>query len=95
MRGGEIWRYAPFRTLEDVHRFLAGRISRDGFPVYRAAVTAGLAGGQARQLFKRMETWDTEIMSPDQGQKKLHSHCSLIGTPSVKPLLVRAHFSQP
>ena len=51
-----------FRTLTDVNRFFAERISKDGAPVYRAAVTAGLAGdiATAKQLFKRMESWDTE-----------------------------------
>jgi hypothetical protein len=51
-----------FRTLVDVNRFFAERISQDGFSVYQAAVTAGLVGDltTARQLFKRMETWDTE-----------------------------------
>lgn len=53
---------ARFRTLAGVNRFFAERISQDGFPVYRAAVTAGLVGdvATARQLFKRMESWDTE-----------------------------------
>ena len=51
-----------FRTLADVNRFFGERISQDGSPVYRAAVTAGLVGdiATAKQLFKRMETWDTE-----------------------------------
>ncbi|MBM3530199.1 MAG: hypothetical protein FJX62_19115 [Alphaproteobacteria bacterium] len=51
-----------FRTLADVNRFLSKRISQNGFSIYSAAVTAGLAGdvATARRLFKRMETWDTE-----------------------------------
>jgi hypothetical protein len=51
---------ARFQKLEDVNRFFAARISQEGFPVYRAAVTAGLVGdiSTARQLFKWMEAFD-------------------------------------
>ena len=53
---------ARFRTLSDVNRYFAERITRNGWPVYRAAVTAGLLGEvePARQLFKRLELFDTE-----------------------------------
>ena len=49
-----------FRSLEDVNRFFAERVSQDGFPVYRAAITAGLIGDAqtARRLFQRMENID-------------------------------------
>jgi hypothetical protein len=51
-----------FRNLADVERYFAERITRDGWPVYRAAVTAGIVGKveTARKLFKRMESFDTE-----------------------------------
>jgi len=51
---------ARFQRIEDVYRFFAERISQEGFPVYRAAVTAGLVGdiSTARQLFKRMAALD-------------------------------------
>ncbi len=51
-----------FRAAAEVNRFFAERVSQDDFPIYRAAVTAGLVGdiATARQLFKRMENWDTE-----------------------------------
>lgn len=53
---------ARFRSLSDVNRYFAERITRNGWPVYRAAVTAGLLGEieTARQLFKRLESFDTE-----------------------------------
>lgn len=52
---------ARFKTLEDVNRFFAERVSQDGFPVYRAAITAGLVRDThaARQLFERMDNMDT------------------------------------
>jgi hypothetical protein len=51
-----------FRSLEDVSRYFAERITRNGWPVYRAAVTAGLVGEtqRARELFKQLESFDTE-----------------------------------
>lgn len=50
-----------FRTLAGIHRHLAGNIGRDSWPVYHAAVAAGLVGdiAGARQLFRRMEAWPT------------------------------------
>lgn len=68
---------ARFRTLEDVNRFFAERISRDGFPVYRAAVTAGLVGDvtTARQLFRRMEDLNAENYEP---WLKLKSECATL-----------------
>ncbi|RDV04844.1 hypothetical protein [Undibacter mobilis] len=55
-----------FRTLEDVHRFFSERVSQDGFPVYRAAITAGLVGDlkAARPLFERMENIDMANWGP-------------------------------
>jgi hypothetical protein len=51
-----------FRTLADVNQYFTERITRNGWPVYRAAVTAGLLAEIeiAQQLFKRMESFDTE-----------------------------------
>ena len=51
---------AKYRTVEDVNRWFAERISQDGYPVYRAAVTAGLVGDitTARKLFERMAATD-------------------------------------
>lgn len=57
---------ARFRTLADVNRYFAERITGTGWPVYRAAVTAGLVGNitTARQLFRRMEMLDAENYEP-------------------------------
>ena len=57
---------ARFRTLRDVNRYFAERITQDGWPVYRAAVTAGLVGDieMARHLFSRMEAMDAENYEP-------------------------------
>jgi len=50
---------AKFRTLADIHRFFAGKLSWSG-NVYRAAITAGLIGdlALARQLFARIKELD-------------------------------------
>jgi hypothetical protein len=57
---------ARFRTLRDINRYFAERITGDGWPVYRAAVTAGLIGdlATAQRLFSRMEIWDTKNWEP-------------------------------
>ena len=51
-----------FQTLADINRYFAERITRNGWPVYRAAVTAGFLGEieTARELLKRLESFDTE-----------------------------------
>jgi hypothetical protein len=55
-----------FRSLADVNNHFANRVSSDGFPVYRAAVTAGLVGEvtTARRLFHKMEELDDEGYTP-------------------------------
>jgi hypothetical protein len=57
---------ARFPTVADVNRHFAERITGDGWPVYRAAVTAGLAGDakMARHLFRRIQMWDTKNWEP-------------------------------
>jgi hypothetical protein len=67
-----------FRTLEDVNRFFAERISQDGFPVYRAAITAGLVGDieTARKLFERMERID--LTNWGSWITKLTSECTTL-----------------
>jgi len=57
---------AKFRTLRDVNDLFAARVTRDGHPVYRAAITAGLVGdiAAARSLFQRMEATDMEEFGP-------------------------------
>jgi hypothetical protein len=51
-----------FRSLSDIHRWLVARATRDGWPVYHAAVAAGLIGDYAgaRQLFDRIRRWKTD-----------------------------------
>lgn len=51
-----------FRSLSDVHRWLVVNATRDGWPIYHAAVTAGLVGDLtgARQLFDRLNRWRTD-----------------------------------
>lgn len=50
-----------FRTLHEVHRWLMQDATRDGWPIYNAAIAAALVGdvAGARQLFERMERWPT------------------------------------
>ncbi|MGV3635315.1 MAG: hypothetical protein ACO1NY_13275 [Pseudorhodoplanes sp.] len=51
-----------FRSLSDVHRWLVANATRDGWPIYHAAVAAGLVGDVtgARQLFNRIGHWKTD-----------------------------------
>ena len=80
---------ARFRRLEDVNRFFAERVSQDGFPVYRAAVTAGLVGDvkTARQLFQRMEALDAENYEP---WINLKSECAALAALLDDPVRYRA-----
>ncbi len=50
-----------FKSLREVHRWLMQDATRDGWPIYNAAIAAGLVGdlAGARQLFERMERWPT------------------------------------
>jgi hypothetical protein len=60
-----------FRSMPDVYRNLMARDSRDGWPVYHAAVAAGLVGdtSAARRLLARVETWNASF----DGQPRLKS----------------------
>jgi hypothetical protein len=51
-----------FRSLSDVYRDFMSRITGEGFPIYRAAITAGLIGdvATAHQLFRRIACWATD-----------------------------------
>ena len=51
-----------FRSLSDVYRDFMSRITGEGFPIYRAAITSGLIGDMAtaHQLFRRMACWATD-----------------------------------
>lgn len=48
-----------FRTLSDINAYFAGRVAGEGFPVYRAAMTAGLLGDitSSRNLLRRLKDW--------------------------------------
>jgi hypothetical protein len=80
---------ARFRTLEDVNQFFAERVSQDGFPVYRAAITAGLVGDvdRARTLFERMEN-----LKPDNYEPwiKLKSECAALAALLDNPTRYKA-----
>ena len=49
------------RSLHEIHRWLMQDATRDGRPIYNAAIAAALVGdvAGARQLFERMERWPT------------------------------------
>jgi hypothetical protein len=51
-----------FRSLRDVHRWLVAHATREGWPIYEAAVAAALIGDYAgaRQLFERIRRWPTD-----------------------------------
>ncbi len=53
---------SKFRTILDIHRFFAGKLSWSG-NIYRAAITAGLVGDLplARQLFTQVLARDDSI----------------------------------
>jgi hypothetical protein len=50
-----------YKSLNEIHRQLLLGTIRNGVPVYHAAVAAGLIGDMesARQLFHRLEGWET------------------------------------
>jgi hypothetical protein len=52
---------ARFRSLTDIYRYLLPLAVRDGWPIYHAAVAAGLIGDvhESQALFRRMEEWPT------------------------------------
>jgi hypothetical protein len=54
-------RREKYKSLNDIYRHLLPRAARNGMAVYHAAVAAGLVDDMAtaRQLFHRLETWDT------------------------------------
>ena len=52
---------AQFKTLADVSQYLIAHASRDGWPVYHAAIASGLIGDveTSTRLFERMAAWST------------------------------------
>lgn len=78
-----------FRKPLDVHRFFAGHLSRAG-NVYRAAITAGLAGdiALARQLFIRMEILDPTKHGPQL--KNLQAECATLAALLDDPIRYRS-----
>ena len=50
-----------FKSLGAIYRHLLTRVTREGWPVYHAAVAAELAGDieTSRQLFQRLANWPT------------------------------------
>lgn len=51
-----------FRLLRHIHRWLVTHATREGLPIYEAAVAAALVGDYpgARQLFERIGRWTTD-----------------------------------
>ncbi|MBX9777867.1 MAG: hypothetical protein K2Y71_26100 [Xanthobacteraceae bacterium] len=56
----QAWR-VRFDTFAEICGYLIANAKRDGWPVYHAAVAAGLAGDQetSRRFFQQMEDWQT------------------------------------
>jgi hypothetical protein len=54
-------RREKYKSLRDIYRHLLTGVARNGWPVYHAAVAAGLSGdtANARQLFDRLADWPT------------------------------------
>jgi hypothetical protein len=79
-----------FRNLEDVNQFFAERVSQDGFPVYRAAITAGLVGDieTARKLFERMKHTDLTNWGP--WIMRLISECAALAALLDEPMRYKA-----
>jgi hypothetical protein len=79
-----------FGTLENVNRFFAERVSQDGFPVYRAAITAGLVGDieTARSLFERMKHIDLTNWGP--WIMRIVSDCAAMAALLDEPVRYRA-----
>jgi hypothetical protein len=77
-----------FRSLPDIHRWLITHATRDGWPIYHAAVAAGLVGdfAGARQLFDRIRHWQTETHPRMRGAAA--ELAGLIATPAQFRLAV-------
>ena len=60
-----------FESLSDVSRALVAGASKEGWPVYHAAVAAGLLGdvNTARSLFGRLNAWATNSYTWQTGLK--------------------------
>jgi hypothetical protein len=58
----EVWILRnKFKSLDDIYAYLLSRTAQEGWPVYDAAVAAGLVGDMATsaQLFNRLADWPT------------------------------------
>jgi hypothetical protein len=74
-----------FRTFADIHGHLVNNARYDDWPVYHAAVAAGLIGdvSTARQMFRRMEAWPTNGYDWEQTLKSAAAAlAALLGEPA-------------
>ncbi len=75
-----------FKTLPDVHRYFASRVTKNPHRVYSAAVTAGLVGDfdLAQQLFARMAATEPTERGPwiPDLQKQCAELASLLDDPA-------------
>lgn len=77
---------SQFKSLSDVHRWLVVNATRDGWPVYHAAVSAGLVGDLtgARQFFDRLNRWETDSYDWQLQLKSDSANLAdLVGTPGA------------
>lgn len=86
-----------FRSITDIHRWLVAHATRDGWPVYNAAIAAGLVGdfAGAKQFFDRLSRWETDSYDW-QLQLKSDSEelSSLLSTPAAFQSSVLAMIEQ-
>jgi hypothetical protein len=78
-----------FRSLAEMHRWLVLHATRDGWPIYNAAVAAALVGDTvgARQLFERIKNWKTDGY---KGQLQLQSESTRLAALVSSPVCFRS-----
>jgi hypothetical protein len=56
----QIWK-DRFKSFADIYQYVIAHATRDGWPIYNAAIASGLAGDEktARRFFQQMEDWET------------------------------------
>jgi hypothetical protein len=56
----ETWK-DRFKSFADICHYLIAHATRDGWPIYNAAVASGLAGDEktSRRFFQQMKDWET------------------------------------
>jgi hypothetical protein len=85
-----------FKTIPDIYRRLVPCIRREGWPVYHAAVIAGLVGdvASARKLFDRIGAWQTYYEWQDELKSRSLALAALLGDPDQFRAMIQSVINQ-